>query len=1127
MPRAFLVRPRCSVAPVSGWSCRVAVALVSISLLLPSEAAAQVTTGKVQGRITNATTGDPIGGAMVRVDGTTLANITNDEGFYFINEVPPGLQNIRAEVLGFQSKVLADQRILAGQTFTLDFELLQAAVELEALMVTGDRNPLVPRDQVSTKSIIQGETIDLMPVDNVSQMVVLQPGAYTVNCNDENELDGDFDGRCLSIRGGRPNEEALYLDGVLVRSFGTGAAQNVTVPTNSLEQVDVTVGGFAAEFGEAQSGVVSYVTRRGGARFTGSLEATTDRLGPTAWTTNFNRLEANFGGPITGPLTFFVAGAATGRSFFDDEGAPGYWVQDKTDTCPDAPQFANLCTAGAPAIFTLPRGSSTDGATDSVALAAPGFTLSESRVQPYGWNDNYLFTGNLNWQLPRGSRITFGYTRNRFQWYVRTFDDIWSFYRADNMDGSVNARNVFNLGTYLTLAQSPTQQIALDVRLSYQTDRLQDGILDPDWFLGHQFPSFGFTFDDAKFHGDPTTRRQGLNLFEPTDLELRALRSGTVFEDSTAMYPGRQEDLRAKQTVTGIGVNLRANPYGWYNYFPISGPANAGLQIRDENRLQARAALDWQIGRFNRLKFGGEFIDVDLSRSEMWLYRGVPTVNLAEPRRIGAFLQNRLDVGDLVLEAGIRMDYLDPNVDYPRVPGFEGGDVPDSLQAGYIRWDSKLEEWVPKWDEPCGGVTSDNPDGTCLSNWIPASNKTEWSPRLGASFPVTPTSTFRLSYGRFVQTPAFFGGRAIYTGPTAAAQAGLWDAGRDVQMPSTRSFEFGYRQLIGQSFVIDISAFNKKQRHALTYRSLPYEDPNNAGFIVFQNVLTNLDFTESTGFEVKLDKAIGNTIVGNVAYTFLDARGTGWDPWTYRDLTSNANSNLAFQTGRPVDPPEVLLPLESARKHNFAVTGSLQLPPDYMAGTTAGAIFRDLGVFTILYARSGQRFTKLEQTGRTRLAPPSGGNLVESSFGGLTMPWQIEFDLRISKGFSLGRGLNVQAFVDWRNPFDIARTDFVFAETGDLSHELAKEIWVNDGMSDPRLDGDTEIRDFDIAAESAENSYNTFMLMRAEQRFGNGDGIYTVEEQTTAFSQDWEFFRGEQRLAPSNQSLRLGLRLAF
>jgi hypothetical protein len=153
--------------------------------------------------------------------------------------------------------------------------------------------------------------------------------------------------------------------------------------------------------------------------------------------------------------------------------------------------------------------------------------------------------------------------------------------------------------------------------------------------------------------------------------------------------------------------------------------------------------------------------------------------------------------------------------------------------------------------------------------------------------------------------------------------------------------------------------------------------------------------------------------------------------------------------------------------------------------------------------------------------------LAESSFGGLTMPWQVELDLRFAKGFGLGRGLNLQLFVDWRNPFDIARTDLVFAETGGIENALAEEIWVGEALTDPRLDGDPDIRDFDIAAESADIPFNTYMLMRAEQRFGDGDGVFTVEEQKTAFSQDWEILFGEQALAPSNQSLRLGLRLAF
>jgi hypothetical protein len=886
--------------------------------------------------------------------------------------------------------------------------------------------------------------------------------------------------------------------------------------------VDVIVGGFAAEFGEAQSGVVSYVTRTGGARLTGSAELQTEALAPSDWQTGFNRLELNLGGPIAGPMTFFLAGSATARPFYNDQGGPGFWVQDGQDVCPNAPQYTGLCQAGEPAVFTLPRASTVDGATDSVAVTAPTFSHWDSRIHPWAWGDNYLFTGNLNWQLPRGSRITLGYTRNRFQNYARDLGGIRSLYRSDNFDGSRETRDMVTLGTYLTLAQSPTSQIALDVRASYQSDRLREGVVDVDWWLDHASPTLGFNLSDVKFQfGDEDIVRQGLHLLDPGELELQAGRSGAIFPDSTAIYPNRADDLRATQSLTGLNTNLRANPFGLRNGFFISGPANAGYQKRSEERWQVRASLDWQLGRFNRLKIGGDWMDVSLTRSDLWLYRNIPSINLASPVRLGAFIQNRLDVGDLVFEAGIRLDYLDPNVDYPRTPGYDGANVPDSLQAGYIRWDSRREEWVPKWDEPCNGAD------TCLENYQPASVKQEWSPRLGASFPVTPTSTFRLSYGRFVQTPAFYSGQAMLTGGLASAQAGLWEAGRDVDLPSTNTFEFGYRQLIGQDFVVDISAFNKKQRHALSYRSLPYDDPFSPGRTIYLNTLTNLDFTESMGLEVKLDKAIGNLFVGNLSYTYLDARGSGWDPYSYNDLTSRASSNLAFQTGEPANPPEVLLPLENTRRHNLAFTGSLQLPRDFMPGTTVGAIFRDFGLFTILNARSGQRFTKLQQTGRTNLAPPTTGDFPESSFGGLTMPWQFELDLRVSKGFSLGGGWNVQAFVDWRNPFGISYTRFVFAETGDTQHGLARTEWVSTELRDSSLDGDTDIRDFDIAAESPEHDYNKFMLMRAEERWGNGDGVFTVEEQEEAFGYDWEWFFGDYTLAPSNQLLRVGLRVAF
>jgi hypothetical protein len=54
------------------------------------------------------------------------------------------------------------------------------------------------------------------------------------------------------------------------------------------------------------------------------------------------------------------------------------------------------------------------------------------------------------------------------------------------------------------------------------------------------------------------------------------------------------------------------------------------------------------------------------------------------------------------------------------------------------------------------------------------------------------------------------------------------------------------------------------------------------------------------------------------------------------------------------------------------------------------------------------------------------------------------------------------------------------------------------------------------------------MLLRAEQRFGNGDGVFTVEEQEAAFGQIYENFYGaDARFRTSDQLMRIGVRLVF
>jgi hypothetical protein len=350
-------------------------------------------------------------------------------------------------------------------------------------------------------------------------------------------------------------------------------------------------------------------------------------------------------------------------------------------------------------------------------------------------------------------------------------------------------------------------------------------------------------------------------------------------------------------------------------------------------------------------------------------------------------------------------------------------------------------------------------------------------------------------------------------------------------MPSTRVFEFGYRQLIGQDLVLDLSAFNKKQRSALAVRKLGWEDPNRPGAITFLNTLTNKDFTETNGFEVQLDKAFGNMFQTNLSYSFLDARGTGSDPYSYTSLILRATTNLSALTGFPSAPPEALLLLDQSRKHNIGWSSALMLPVDWQEGTFAGAIFQDVGFFTVLTLRSGLPFTKMLNFGNGQTGPPSLAGLEgvpESSINGNTTPWNWTFDFRLTKGFQLGRSLNLQVYVDWRNPLNLVNQQTLFLETAAAVNTQHRKRFLDTAMRDSRLDGDVLIDDFDIRVGDSDTQINKFMLLRAEQRYGNGNGIFTVEEQERAFGQLYDDQWGENvEFRTSDQSFRLGLRLAF
>ncbi|MFW5972528.1 MAG: TonB-dependent receptor [Bacteroidota bacterium] len=269
-------------------------------LLIPSLAVAS--TGKISGRVTDATTGEPLIGVNVVIVGTTSGAATDANGYYAILNVRPGTYSVRASYLGYASRVVNEVRVQIDMTTELNFALVEESFEGEEVVVTAER-PLVQRDLTNTATSISSQELAALPVENFNDVVNLQAGV----------VDGHF-------RGGRRGEVAYMVDGVSINDvFDHSFAYQVE--NNAIEEVQIITGTFNAEYGNAQSGVVNIVTRDGGSQYEGSLSAYTgDFL--TTGTDVFSRLDdvrgtraqemqGTLSGPVPGmgsSLTFFASG---------------------------------------------------------------------------------------------------------------------------------------------------------------------------------------------------------------------------------------------------------------------------------------------------------------------------------------------------------------------------------------------------------------------------------------------------------------------------------------------------------------------------------------------------------------------------------------------------------------------------------------------------------------------------------------------------------------------------------------------------------------------------------------------------------------------------------------------------
>ena len=323
-------------------SC-IAAVLAAPSLLLAG------TTGKIAGKVLDAETKEPLPGANVTIEGSTMGAACDLNGDFNVLNLPPGKYTLVVSMIGYKKTRVENLMVKIDLTTTQNVNMQSEVIAGEEVNIVAER-PLVRVDMTSALSSVGADEIANLPVQNVSDVLELQAGIVR-------------DGSALHIRGGRGSEVAYWVDGVAATDVFSGS-MGVTVENSAIEELQVVSGTFNAEYGQAMSGIINIITKEGTQKYngmvrgyvgdyvsgsnefsivkrintivdpvTGAVTQTSESENPLAKFNGTYNGEASLSGPVPGfgdKLTFFTNGRyyqsdgyLYGREWFTPQGNPG------------------------------------------------------------------------------------------------------------------------------------------------------------------------------------------------------------------------------------------------------------------------------------------------------------------------------------------------------------------------------------------------------------------------------------------------------------------------------------------------------------------------------------------------------------------------------------------------------------------------------------------------------------------------------------------------------------------------------------------------------------------------------------------------------------------------------------
>jgi len=277
---------------------RILTYLMLLIMLAAGAQAQNVST--LAGTVRDRATQEPLPGVSITLEGTDFGTATDAEGRYRLTGVPAGAYNLRASFVGYDPLVRANIALSTGNVNTLNLELNAAPQALSEVTVTANRAIRVATAETPLSvQRLTTEEIKSNPGGNfdISRVVQSLPGVGGGGSGGTAGFRND-----IIIRGGAPNENVYYLDGIevpVINHFptqGSAGGPAGILNVSFIEDVTLSSSAFQARYDNALSSVLQFRQRDGNSeRLQGNLR------------TSGTEVAATLEGPLTKNTTFLAS----------------------------------------------------------------------------------------------------------------------------------------------------------------------------------------------------------------------------------------------------------------------------------------------------------------------------------------------------------------------------------------------------------------------------------------------------------------------------------------------------------------------------------------------------------------------------------------------------------------------------------------------------------------------------------------------------------------------------------------------------------------------------------------------------------------------------------------------------